>query len=163
MILTDPDGLIISKEVNEIPGATYTEIDLNGDNDPDDRVSIVNRKTGDYLITVIPEPDSLATEIYSLEALMDGEHIILANDVHIEHIPNQPYRIESFAATTLGDTNGDGAMDIIDALFIVQYYVGLNPVNFIPENADTNCDGTVDIIDALLIVQYYVGLISGFC
>jgi hypothetical protein len=62
----------------------------------------------------------------------------------------------------LGDTNGDGGIDIIDALITAQYYVGLDPADFIPGNADTNCDGTIDIIDALLIAQYYVGLITGF-
>jgi hypothetical protein len=64
---------------------------------------------------------------------------------------------------SLGDVNGDGAVDIVDALLIAQYYVGLNPSGFIPENADTNCDGNIDIIDALLLAQYYVGLINGFC
>ncbi|MBN2442523.1 MAG: cellulase family glycosylhydrolase [Spirochaetales bacterium] len=62
-----------------------------------------------------------------------------------------------------GDTNGDGVIDIIDALLTAQYYVNLNPADFNPAAADTNCDGTVDIIDALLIAQYYVNLISGFC
>ncbi|MBN2535373.1 MAG: glycoside hydrolase family 9 protein [Spirochaetales bacterium] len=63
----------------------------------------------------------------------------------------------------LGDVNGDGSIDIVDALLIAQWYVGLEPSNFIPENADTNCNGTIDIIDALLVAQYYVGLIAGFC
>jgi hypothetical protein len=63
----------------------------------------------------------------------------------------------------LGDTNGNGTIDIIDALQIAQYYVGSDPPNFDISAADTNCDGTVNIIDALLVAQYYVGLISNFC
>jgi arabinoxylan arabinofuranohydrolase len=62
-----------------------------------------------------------------------------------------------------GDVNGDGSIDILDALLIAQYYVGLEPVNFISGNADTNCDGTIDILDALLVAQFYVGLLSVFC
>ncbi|MBN2533641.1 MAG: glycoside hydrolase family 9 protein [Spirochaetales bacterium] len=65
--------------------------------------------------------------------------------------------------TNLGDVNNDSSIDIIDALLIAQYYVGLDPQNFDINNADTNCNGTVDIIDALLIAQYYVGLINEFC
>ena len=61
-----------------------------------------------------------------------------------------------------GDVNGDEAVDIVDALLIAQYYVGLNPQGFININADTNCDSSIDIVDALLIAQLYVGLISGF-
>ena len=53
--------------------------------------------------------------------------------------------------------------DIVDALVIAQYYVGLNPSNFNRDRADTNCDGNIDIVDALLIAQYYVGLITQFC
>ena len=63
--------------------------------------------------------------------------------------------------SNLGDVNNDGSIDIIDALLIAQFYVGL--VNIDTSNADTNCDGNVDIIDALLIAQYYVGLMNQFC
>jgi hypothetical protein len=63
----------------------------------------------------------------------------------------------------LGDVNGDGGIDIVDALLIAQYYVGLDPAGFIPGNADVNCDGSIDIVDALLVAQYYVGLIQSFC
>ena len=65
--------------------------------------------------------------------------------------------------TDLGDVNDDGAVDIVDALLIAQYYVGLNPSAFNYDAADTNCDGSVDIVDALLVAQFYVGLVSGFC
>jgi hypothetical protein len=64
---------------------------------------------------------------------------------------------------TRGDVNSNGTIDIVDALLIAQYYVGLNPSNFNINAADTDCDGDVDIVDALLIAQYYVGLVSGFC
>jgi arabinoxylan arabinofuranohydrolase len=60
---------------------------------------------------------------------------------------------------SLGDVNGSGTVDIVDALLIAQYYVGLNPAGFVAANADVNCTGTIDIVDALLVAQYYVGLI----
>jgi hypothetical protein len=62
-----------------------------------------------------------------------------------------------------GDVNGSGTVDIVDALIIAQYYVGLNPAGFIAANADVNCDGSITIVDALIVAQYYVGLISSFC
>jgi xyloglucan-specific exo-beta-1,4-glucanase len=64
---------------------------------------------------------------------------------------------------TPGDVNGDGDINIVDALLTAQYYVGLNPSGFNTDAADTNCNGSIDIVDALLIAQYYVGLISEFC
>jgi hypothetical protein len=63
-------------------------------------------------------------------------------------------------AALVGDVNGDGRVDIVDALLIAQYYVGLNPSVFIAANADVNCSGTIDVVDALLTAQYYVGLLS---
>lgn len=62
-----------------------------------------------------------------------------------------------------GDVNQDGVVDIVDALLVAQFYVGLNPAGFNQSYADVNCDGNVDIVDALLIAQYYVGLINSFC
>jgi endoglucanase len=59
-----------------------------------------------------------------------------------------------------GDANGDGNISITDALIVAQYYVGLDPANFIAGNADVNCDGNITITDALLIAQYYVNLID---
>jgi hypothetical protein len=58
--------------------------------------------------------------------------------------------------------NNDSSINIVDALLVAQYYVGLNPENFLTSKADTNCNGTIDIVDALLIAQYYVGLITTF-
>jgi len=95
LIVTDPDGLTISKEVNEIPGATYIEVDLNGDGDLDDQITIPYRKIGDYLITVVPEPDASPDDIYTLEITINGQTIVLAEDVPISDIPDQPYLIQS--------------------------------------------------------------------
>ncbi len=64
---------------------------------------------------------------------------------------------------TPGDVNESGAVDIVDALLIAQYYVGLNPQGFVAANADVNCSGSIDIVDALLVAQYYVGLVTSFC
>jgi endo-1,4-beta-D-glucanase Y len=65
-------------------------------------------------------------------------------------------------AQSLGDVNNSGTIDIVDALLVAQYYVGLNPANFNSSVADVNCSGSIDIVDALLCAQYYVGLISSF-
>jgi len=77
-----------------------------------------------------------------------------------------PARTATRTATpqqTIGDVNNDGNINIVDALMIAQYSVGLNPINFNPSRADTNCDGNINIVDALIIAQYTVGTISRFC
>ena len=63
----------------------------------------------------------------------------------------------------MGDINGNKKIDLVDALYIVQYY---NKVRYFMEEqktvADVNKNAMVDLVDALLIVQYYNGLIKTF-
>lgn len=61
-----------------------------------------------------------------------------------------------------GDVDSNGKIEIVDALKIAQYSVGIIPQGFTVANGDVNCDGTVNIVDALMVAQYYVGLISTF-
>jgi hypothetical protein len=62
----------------------------------------------------------------------------------------------------VGDVNMNNKIDIIYALFIAQYYVGMNPDNFNSGRTDMNSNDKIDIIDALLAAQYYVGMITAF-
>ncbi|MBN2444889.1 MAG: hypothetical protein JXJ04_26275 [Spirochaetales bacterium] len=66
-------------------------------------------------------------------------------------------------AVLLGDVNNDSSVDIVDALVVAQYFVGLTPSPFNPAAADVNCDSSISIVDALVIAQYFVGLIDEFC
>ncbi len=68
----------------------------------------------------------------------------------------------SASAQTYGDANLDGKIDIVDALVIAQYYVGLNPARIDLVNSDVSGDGNVTIVDALLVAQYFVALITSF-
>lgn len=70
--------------------------------------------------------------------------------------------IQGYAAVSTGDVNGSSTIDIVDALLVAQYYVGLYPPHFDSPAADVNSSGEIDILDALLISQYYVGLITRF-
>ena len=57
------------------------------------------------------------------------------------------------------DVSGDGIVDILDALLIARYYVGLPVAGFILEVCDNTNDGMCTILDALRVARYYVGLI----
>ncbi len=79
-----------------------------------------------------------------------------------------PYTISSgtFTVSSVikGDVNGDGAVNVVDALFVAQYTVGLRTLTSAQlAAADVNCDGNVNVVDSLFIAQYTVGLRSTFC
>jgi hypothetical protein len=62
----------------------------------------------------------------------------------------------------LGDVNDDNKIDIVDALLVARYYVGMEEILARLDNADVNADSRIDIVDALLIAQFYVGIIQSF-
>jgi hypothetical protein len=59
-----------------------------------------------------------------------------------------------------GDVNGDGDVDIADAVCIVNYVVGKPNTTFNEAAADVNGDGDIDIADAVKIVNLVVGKID---
>ena len=59
-----------------------------------------------------------------------------------------------------GDVNGDGDIDIADAVCIVNHVVGIATPSFVAQAADVNGDGDVDIADAVRIINLIVGKIN---
>jgi hypothetical protein len=63
-----------------------------------------------------------------------------------------------------GDVNGDGMVNITDALLVAQFDVGLRQCGVAPfthpEPCDVNQDGACNIGDALRMAQCDVGLVS---
>ncbi len=57
-----------------------------------------------------------------------------------------------------GDSNGDGVVNVLDAITTVGYFVGNNPEPFCFDNADVNGDGIINILDVILIVEIFGGV-----
>jgi len=74
----------------------------------------------------------------------------------------QPVLAATVAAALCGDVNGDGVVDIGDALVVAEFDVGDRQCSQLthPEACDVNGDGACNIDDALRIAQCDVGLIS---
>lgn len=56
-----------------------------------------------------------------------------------------------------GDVNGDGEVNIVDALFVAQQTVGLRTSLPCPALSDVKEDSDVNIVDALFMAQFTVG------
>lgn len=58
-----------------------------------------------------------------------------------------------------GDINGDGSVDMRDALQLMRYLMGSDTIACDEEEADFNSDGSVDLMDALLLMRHVLGTI----
>lgn len=61
---------------------------------------------------------------------------------------------------TLGDVNDDGAIDTLDALWILQCYAKMRELS--KDVADVDHNNKIDTADALRVLQYYAELITSF-
>lgn len=66
-------------------------------------------------------------------------------------------------ALNVGDVTGDNAINLLDALWILQYYNGVRTFDDSAfKRADVNNSNKVDLVDALMIMKYYNGEIKSF-
>jgi uncharacterized protein YycO len=101
--LLDPENLSVSKQSIELPGAIYGEDDVDGDGNLEDWIGIPERKSGEYLIGVIAEPDASPTDTYTIEVLLeDDTTTVLAENVQVSDIPSEPYVFHSTVPAAVG-------------------------------------------------------------
>lgn len=67
-----------------------------------------------------------------------------------------PYEPEPVLEPAKGDANGDGKIDMSDAIDIVNAILGKTPEGFSDKAADVNGDGKVDMADVMYVVYYIV-------
>jgi len=80
--------------------------------------------------------------------------------------PATPTATVALNGTTIaiGDVDGSGTINIVDALFVARYSAGLSVSTFNASAADVNCDGTINIVDALFIARKAAVLtVTGWC
>ena len=116
------------------------------------------------------EPGETATFSFTFEGLTDGNEYSFDPYYYTTYQMEQSVRFNEAFYTDyftyqspsyiLGDANGDGDVDIADAVCVVNYVVGKPNTTFIEAAADANGDGDIDIADAVHIVNYVVGKIS---
>lgn len=82
-------------------------------------------------------------------------------NIEIEHHVPTKITIARVEATSIGDVNQDGKVNLTDAKLVMQYYNGAIDLDAQQEkNADTNSDGKVNLTDVKRIMQYYNGEIE---
>ncbi len=121
--------------------------------------------------TVLPEDAGNKTIVWTSSdesvATVDGDGIVTTHSVGEAIITAQSNDISGVSAKCrvtvsklVGDSNGDGIVDVSDAVNIANYILGLDTTDFSYEAADVNGDGRVTISDitsmiALIATQTY--------
>ncbi|MHB1685953.1 MAG: T9SS type A sorting domain-containing protein [Ignavibacteriaceae bacterium] len=97
LMVTDPLGRKTNKYYSEIPGAKYTEADLNGDGDIDDEIFIPNYVLGNYHVEVIPDSNASPTDnvTVTMNASWSDSTITFAQNTMIKDLPSNGYTILS--------------------------------------------------------------------
>lgn len=75
-----PQGLIIDKDTVEVSGAGYFEDDFNHDGEIEDIISINNPEQGIYQIFVLPEPNAMPMNKFSLYSIANGDTTTIINN-----------------------------------------------------------------------------------
>jgi hypothetical protein len=127
LVVTDPDGLTISRDSNEIPDAVYVVDDFNNDGSPETWISISEGKIGTYNTTVVPQVEAQPTDTYTLRSYQQTGMTTIAENVMIEDIPSEPYTVKysgEVASSGLGVGAWAGiAIGIVIALVIVVWFL----------------------------------------
>ena len=138
-------------------GAQYLLLVVKGTEAPSEKnIVYINQQAADSngKVSFNAYPSSLTKDNYRVYVVGQGSSYSLEN-------PTASFRY--YQPYTLGDVNGDGEIDSLDALDILQHAVGKTPLTGTKLlAADVNGDKEIDSLDALAILQYAVGRISSF-
>ncbi len=128
------------------------------------RLTAVTSPENQTVIWESSDPAVAAVANGQVTALSEGDAEITAKFVINGEIYSASCRISVKELPVLtGDANGDGTVDLNDAVLIAQFDVGNAQIrDGLRARADANFDGNIDIKDALLVARYFANLIKEF-
>jgi hypothetical protein len=157
LVVTNPEGFTAHRDNPEVEGMLYLEFDIDEDGETDNMVVILNPALGNYSVTVVPFPDALPTESYTLIISTANKTRTLAEDVSIANIPKEPY---SFSSVEMGimavaDLNMDGIVNVVDVTIVaIAFGSKLGDPKW-NEIADLDKNGIVNIVDITMVAKDY--------
>ena len=161
-------------------------INVTEENDFDEAVTLSSRNSKHQVTTnkVGDNTYRLAVASLSSKTLTGNDGVVLTIAAHVsEEMQESTYPVQinspllvgaagskpAIAATQTtvtvenylkGDVDGDGTVDLADAVVIINYCVGKTVNKFVEKAADADGDGVIDLADAVRIINYCVGKIT---
>jgi hypothetical protein len=150
--------------VSPADGASLGELNTvliwtaSSDTDPYDQIG--------YTLYYSTDPDfankttvtDLDSTSYTLGSLAYGNTYywkVVAEDM----FGGQTYCSETFSFSTIsrGDANGDGEINVADAVFLINFVFNEGPAPDPLESGDANCDSNPNVGDAVYLINYVFG------
>jgi hypothetical protein len=91
LIVTDPDGLCVGKDIRGIPWAYYLKEDSDGDGELEDLIIIRDAKIGNYNIQIVPDGSALPEDIFSLSVVVGDSTVMTLDNVMVGEISGFGY------------------------------------------------------------------------
>lgn len=99
----------------------------------------------------------LSEDIHFNIPLPDHDITLTARFVYQPALPGDPGSVTTDIDNgLLGDVNGDGVVDMADAISIVNHFLQKPNTSLVETVADVNKDGHIDMADAISIVNIYL-------
>lgn len=111
----------------------------------------MNYKLWDFIRVGDPKADGHIWQGASYQGVVDEMTTWIEN-----RLANMDSRFKLQSAVA-GDVNGDGEVDVADAIALLRYLAGYGDESTIPANGDFNGDGEVDVADAIALLRYLAG------
>ena len=111
----------------------------------------MNYKLWDFIRIGNPEMEGHIWQGVSYQGVVDEMTTWIEN-----RLANMDSRF-NLQSTVAGDVNGDGEVDVADAIALLRYLAGYGDESTIPANGDFNGDGEVDVADAIALLRYLAG------
>ena len=92
--------------------------------------------------------------------LTPSQDVTFASNTYVGN-PDNPLLLYYSGNILMGDVNGDGEVDLSDAIMVTYYSLNVVPANFIEQAADMNGDGEIDLSDAIIIIYTSLGVYDG--
>lgn len=158
LVVTDPTGHVLGKITNQIgDNAFCVEGDFNDDGDLDMQCVIFDALPGKYSIEIIPKAGASPSDTYGLKVILNGTTTVLADNVPIADIPDEPYSFT--VGPVLGDVNGDGVINVLDVRLCLQIATGFLEGTMEQRiAADVDSDGQVTRADAETLAGWVIGI-----
>ncbi|MCP4566750.1 MAG: hypothetical protein GY841_04115 [FCB group bacterium] len=104
---------------------------------------------------IVVPPDTMVIEIYHPDGISPGDTgLVSVQASHMDETYAGEAELLVYWVHVCGDANGDDAINVGDAVYLINYIFKSGPAPEPLEGGETNCDGAINVGDAVYLINY---------